>query len=56
MINLAHGLDMDVIAEGVETLGQVKLLRKMECDNIQGFYYARPQPKDVYIEMLRKKQ
>ena len=56
VINLAHGLDMDVIAEGVETLGQVKLLRKMECDNIQGFYYARPQPKDVYIEMLRKKQ
>jgi len=56
VINLAHGLNMDVIAEGVETLGQVKLLRKMECDNIQGFYYARPQPKDVYIEMLRKKQ
>lgn len=53
VINLAHGLDMDVIAEGVETFGQVKLLRKMECDDIQGFYYARPQPKDVYIEMLR---
>ena len=56
LIKAADKLGKRLIAEGVETLGQVKLLRKMECDNIQGFYYARPQPKDVYIEMLRKKQ
>ncbi len=40
VIILAHGLGMKVVAEGVETADQLELLKEMECDNIQGFYYS----------------
>ena len=56
MINLAHGLDMEVIAEGVENINQVEILRQMECDDIQGFYYARPQPCEQFVEMVQKEE
>lgn len=52
VIILAHGLGMNVIAEGVETAEQVKLLREMECDDIQGFYYSRPLPREEFIKKL----
>lgn len=55
-IALAHGLDMKVLAEGVETKEQVEFLRKMQCDEIQGFYYSRPQPYEVYDAMVEKDQ
>ncbi len=55
VIILAHGLGMNVIAEGVESIGQVKLLRKMNCDDIQGFYYSRPLPGDEFIRKLDEK-
>ena len=55
-IALAHGLDMKVLAEGVETREQVDFLRKMQCDEIQGFYYAKPQPYEVYDAMVEREQ
>lgn len=42
IIQIAHMLDMTVIAEGVETLEQSTILKELECDVIQGFYYSRP--------------
>jgi diguanylate cyclase (GGDEF)-like protein/PAS domain S-box-containing protein len=42
IIGLAHELDIDVIAEGIETRGQLDLVRRWGCHLIQGFYYARP--------------
>lgn len=51
-IVLGHGLGMKVVAEGVESAEQVELLREMECDDIQGFYYSRPLPKDEFIKKL----
>ena len=41
-IELAHTLDLKVVAEGVETLEAYKLLRKMNCDYAQGFYISHP--------------
>jgi diguanylate cyclase (GGDEF)-like protein len=41
-IELAHRLGLRVIAEGVETAGCYELLRKMECDYMQGYYISRP--------------
>lgn len=41
-ISLAHSLGMKVLAEGVEKAKQVEILRSLSCDEIQGFYYARP--------------
>ena len=55
-IALAHGLGMKVLAEGVEVKEQVELLRTMECDEIQGFYYARPLPYEVFNQMLEEEE
>ena len=41
-IELAHTLDLKVVAEGVETLEVYELLRKMNCDYAQGYYIAHP--------------
>ena len=43
IISLAHALDLKVIAEGVETAQQAQLLRLLKCDQIQGYFLARPQ-------------
>lgn len=42
IIMLAQNLGMDVIAEGVETKEQLALLRKLKCENGQGYYFAKP--------------
>jgi PAS domain S-box-containing protein/diguanylate cyclase (GGDEF)-like protein len=44
IINLAHDLKMQVLAEGVETEGQLSLLSSSGCDHIQGFWFSRPVP------------
>jgi diguanylate cyclase (GGDEF)-like protein/PAS domain S-box-containing protein len=46
ILSLAHSLGMQVIAEGVEREDQVELLRSMNCDQLQGFLWGRPQPAD----------
>ncbi len=46
IINLAHTLDMRVIAEGVETEQQLDELRRMGCDLAQGYLFSRPLPED----------
>lgn len=42
IVELAHLLDMKVIAEGVDNAEKVELLRTMGCDHLQGFYFAKP--------------
>ena len=42
ILALADGLEMDVIAEGVETLDQVRVLQGMRCRHGQGYYFSRP--------------
>jgi len=41
-VALAQNLGMDVVAEGVETEDQLALLRKLECENGQGFLFSTP--------------
>lgn len=50
-IALAHGLGMEVLAEGVEEKEQVDILKGMDCDEIQGFYYSRPLPYEEFCKM-----
>jgi diguanylate cyclase len=42
IIDMAHRLNLDVIAEGVETQGQLMFLHQLGCDCVQGFLYSRP--------------
>ncbi len=44
IISLVRGLNLSVIAEGVETLEQVKYLHALGCDEIQGYFFHRPMP------------
>ncbi len=44
VVALGHSLGMKVIAEGVETAEQRKLLTEMDCDAFQGYYFGRPVP------------
>jgi len=54
IISLAHALDLEVIAEGVETLQQAQLLRLLKCDQIQGYFVARPQAAETAEALLAK--
>jgi diguanylate cyclase (GGDEF)-like protein len=44
IVTMAHALQMRVVAEGVETLRQITILRELRCDEIQGFYISKPLP------------
>jgi EAL domain-containing protein (putative c-di-GMP-specific phosphodiesterase class I) len=56
VITLAHGLNLKVIAEGVETEDQLKLLKQLNCDEIQGYIAYRPLPLEKLEEILAKEQ
>ncbi|MDB5727019.1 MAG: GGDEF-domain containing protein, partial [Noviherbaspirillum sp.] len=54
IISMAHNMDLKVIAEAVETEEQLECLRKMKCDQMQGYLYSRPvQPSEI-AEMLER--
>ena len=48
IINLAHSMKLNVVAEGVETEEQSRLLRLLNCDEIQGYWFGHPVPSDVF--------
>jgi diguanylate cyclase (GGDEF)-like protein len=48
IINLAHSMKLNVVAEGVETEEQSRLLRLLNCDEIQGYWFGHPVPRDVF--------
>ena len=54
VIKMAKSLDMLVIAEGVEEEKQVNMLKRLGCDYIQGYYFAKPMPKKDYVKLLQK--
>lgn len=56
IIKLSKDLNMRVLAEGVETKEQLDILRKIKCDEIQGFYYAQPMPEVEFVEYVRRKR
>jgi diguanylate cyclase len=53
VIGLAGALDCTVTAEGVETNAQLRHLRALGCERVQGFLFARPMPEDELIALLR---
>ncbi|MEA4986492.1 MAG: GGDEF domain-containing phosphodiesterase [Anaerovorax sp.] len=53
IINMAHKLDIKVIAEGVENQKQLEWLKQHECDYVQGYYYSKPLLPDELIKYVR---
>ena len=52
IIDMAHSMGIQVIAEGAETEEQVKFLEKLHCDYIQGYYFSKPLPKEEFEKLL----
>lgn len=52
MISLAHSPSLKVIAEGVETKGQARFLKRLKCDEMQGYLYRRPLPFEQITALL----
>lgn len=52
VIAMAHSLGLTVIAEGVENEAQLRFLHSLQCDQIQGYFYARPMPSDTLLEWM----
>ena len=46
---------MDVVAEGVETVGQAEKLRTMACEYAQGYYFAKPMPAEEAGALIQAK-
>ena len=53
LITLAHDLQLQVVAEGVERREQLQLLAELQCDQVQGFLISRPLPANLLVAGLR---
>ncbi|MCK5926322.1 MAG: EAL domain-containing protein, partial [Methylococcales bacterium] len=53
IITLARSLDLEIVAEGIETKGQLDFLAEKGCDYVQGYYYSKPVPSDEFIHLLQ---
>lgn len=53
IINLAHGLKLKVVAEGVENEDQLAFLQSLRCDEAQGFHFSKPVPADEFVRFLQ---
>jgi EAL domain-containing protein (putative c-di-GMP-specific phosphodiesterase class I) len=54
IISLAHSLRLRVVAEGVETIEQLNLLRDLGCDQYQGFYCSPAVPADSFVQLIKR--
>ena len=52
VIGLGHGLDIPIVAEGVETQDQLDFLRKVNCSRVQGYFTGRPAPIQQYASWV----
>ncbi len=54
VVEMGHLLKLNVIAEGVESEAELAQLRKLGCDDAQGFLYARPLESEALVEFVRQ--
>ena len=56
MIGLGHGLNISIVAEGVETQEQLSFLADEACDQVQGYFLGRPAPIQDYAEWVGREK
>lgn len=54
VVSMANRLGLGLLAEGVETKEQVELLQNIGCDQVQGYYYAKPMAAEAFFTLLKK--
>lgn len=54
IMGIARLMDLSVVAEGVETYDQLERLKKIDCDYVQGYYFARPMPCGEFVDLVKK--
>ncbi|MBQ3467224.1 MAG: EAL domain-containing protein [Oscillospiraceae bacterium] len=54
ILDIARYLNLCVVAEGVETEGQMRLLQSAGCDLVQGYYFSRPLPPEEFEKLIQK--
>ncbi|MCT7956927.1 EAL domain-containing protein [Laspinema palackyanum] len=54
IVTLGHGLNLEVMAEGVETLEQLEFLKSANCDAAQGYLFSKPVPEEIATELYRQ--
>jgi len=52
IITMAHTLNLQVVAEGVETERQTSILKRLNCEMAQGYFFSRPAPAEAMVELL----
>lgn len=53
MIQMAHSMNLHTVAEGVETKEQLERLSAIDCDYVQGYYFAKPMPRGEFENFLK---
>ena len=54
ILDIARYLNVSVVAEGVETKGQLEILRAGDCDLVQGYYFSKPLPPEEFEKLIQK--
>ena len=54
ILDIARYLNLNVVAEGVETVGQLSLLQDAGCDLVQGYYFSRPLPPEEFEKLIQR--
>ena len=54
ILDIARYLKVDVVAEGVETEGQLEILKQGKCELVQGYYFSRPLPPEEFEALIRR--
>ncbi len=56
IISIAHGLELEVVAEGVEEKYQADYLTALGCEYLQGYYFSRPIPPEAILDLIHDQQ
>jgi len=56
IVSMAHGLKLNIVAEGVESKAQLDYLKSLGCQEMQGFYFAKAEPAELALAMIKNPQ
>ena len=52
-IHMVHGMELQIVSEGIETKEQFDTIKDLGVSYIQGYYFSRPLPQDEFLEFIR---